>query len=186
MKVQKVQTSRRAALAQPAFTLTLHSNGEVDLHTTPWLSRMLRKFDRPLVDACRWIREQAERNFTDGYFDRDKSDGKPIRKGRLKDIESKLVAKANTLERTKKWRSARRPVASITRTKRGKQMMRYTARDGSVKQVIVGDDTHSIAPRPWPDKVLSNVVYDHRQFVKRVPFTVEQNLGYHLAKIGYC
>ena len=182
MKVQKVQTSRRAALAQPAFTLTHHDDGQVTMHTTPWLSRMLRKFNRPLVDACRWIREQAERNFTDGCIDRDKG----IRTGGLKDIESKLVAKANTLERTKKWRSARRPVASITRTKRGKQMMRYTARDGSVKQVIVGDDTHSIAPRPWPDKVLSNVVYDHRQFVKSVPFTVEQNLGYHLAKIGYC
>lgn len=177
-----VQTSRRAALAQPAFLLTHHGDGRVTMSTTPWLSKMLRKFNRPLVDGVRWVRENALRNFMDGCLDREKR----IRTGGLKTLESKLVAKSNTLSRTQKWRTARRPIATITRTKHGKQMMKYTARDGSVKQVIVGDDTHSIAPRPWPEKVLSNVCYDHRQFAKSVPFAAEQNLGFHLSKIGYC
>ena len=177
-----LQSSRRAGLAKPAFILTQLDDGKVTMSTTPWLSRMLRKFNRPLKDGVRWVIEQSIRNFTDGCMDRDKG----VRTGGLKTLESKLVAKTSTLSRTQKWRSARRPVATITLTKHGKQMMRYTARDGSVKQVIVGDDTYSIAPRPWPDKVLSNVVYDHRQFAKSVPFAAEQNIGFHLAKIGYC
>ena len=82
--------------------------------------------------------------------------------------------------------SARTP-ATITRAPSGNLILKHTAADGSVKQEIVGRNKDAplvevvhISPRA------SNVVYEHALKRDRTPFAVEQNIGFHLAKIGYC
>lgn len=206
----KLTSSRRAGLAVPAFTITPKDGDKVGIRLSDWLKRML---SRDKVDYGRfmvWMLNEARTNFKDGFTKRNNKGklvmegNKPLRKHGLTHAENALEQSYRMLEQNdmsgkpklkqsgkvrnhnRYYVHARTP-ATITRAPSGNLILKHTAANGSVKQEIVGNNKDAplvevvhIAPRA------SNVVRDHADKRRRTPFAVEQNLGFHLAKIGYC
>ena len=211
----KLTSSRRAALAVPAFTITPKNNGDkVGVKLSDWLKRMLSRDKVSYNRFFSWMLDEAKDNFHNGFTKKNNKgklvtdkQGKPVRKHGLKHAENALeqsyrsVAENDMSGKPKLKQSGQvrchnryyvhtRVPATITKTKHGRFIMKHTAADGSVKQEEVcmsGDivvlpvvqNVH-IAPRA------SNVVRDHADKRERTPFHHSQNLGFHLAKIGYC
>ena len=191
----KYNTSRRSSRAMPAFTLTPIKGNKVRFQPTKWLLQMLGKASRPVVDGVRWMREQATHNFEHGFVVRDNR-GRVIYKNKNKKVAERVggrVQMQNKLERanrvlakTDNVRTHNPVPATITRTKNG-AILKYTARDGSVKQRPVNvDDSAPVVSTTVLKGVDSNKVYDVAQLRFNTPFAPEQNLGFHLVKIGYC
>lgn len=206
----KLTSSRRAGLAVPAFTITPKNGDKVGIRLSDWLKRML---SRDKVDYGRfmhWMLDEARTNFKDGFTKRNNKGklvmegNKPLRKHGLTHAENaleqscrmlgendmsgkpKLKSNGRVRNHNRYYIHSRVP-ATITRAPSGNLILKYTAANGSVKQELVGSDDAAplvqcvhIAPRA------SNVVRDHADKRRRTPFCHTQNLGFHLAKIGYC
>jgi hypothetical protein len=206
----KLTSSRRAGLAVPAFTITPKNGDKVGIRLSDWLKRMLSKEKLDYGRFMQWMLDEARTNFKDGFTKRNNqgklvmAGGQPLRKHGLKHAENSLEQSYRMLEENnlsgmpklkqsgkvrnhnRYYVHARVP-ATITRTPSGNLVMKYTAANGSVKQEIVGNnkdaplvDVVHISPRA------SNVVYEHALKRDRTPFCHTQNIGFHLAKIGYC
>ena len=207
----KLQSSRRAGLAVPAFTLTPKNGDEASVKLSDWLKRML---SRDKVDYNRffgWMLDEARKNFKDGFTKKNNKGklvldgkGKPVRKHGMKSAVKQLEHSSRSLSENdlsgipklkqsgqvrchNRYYIHSRVPATITRAPSGNLVMRHVSGNGSVKQEIVGADKHAplveyvnISPRA------SNVVHEHALKRERTPFHYSQNIGFHLAKIGYC
>lgn len=219
-KIMKLTSSRRAALAVPAFTITPKNGDKVGVKLSDWLKRMLSRDKVSYNRFFSWMLDEAKDNFHSGYTKKNNKgklvtdkQGKPVRKHGLKHAENALeqsyrsVAENDMSGKPKLKQSGQvrchnryyvhtRVPATITRTPTGRLIMKHTAADGSVKQEEVGSDT--LSPAEWGKLDIplvrvvhiapraSNVVRDHADKRGRTPFHHSQNIGFHLAKIGYC
>ena len=208
----KLTSSRRAGLAVPAFTITPKNNGDkVGVKLSDWLKRMLSKNKTDYNRFFGWMLDEARTNFSVGFTKKNNKGklvtdgaGNPVRKYGMAAMQSQLehssraLSENNMSEVPKLKQSGQvrchnryyvhtRVPATITRAPSGRLIMKYVSANGSVIQEIVGTDKDAplvenvhVSPRAI------NIVHEHALKRERTPFHYSQNVGFHLAKIGYC